>query len=923
MTSLDRPGTDRPSDRSGRPGVPAAIDQVDHPMYLYRPIFDGDVIDDLEIVHINAAARTRPLSQHLRVGDRASEMFVDVSLALDAAEVAWRVGTAPTYSIRRHGLLGDELVTVRFDVTTFRVDDQLAQSVVDLTIADRLALTEGRYRAVLDALSEGVALLTRPEDTTDSVDIVYENPASTAIEDLAVHDELQIVDRVRETGQTEIVEIGQTDTGSQRALRVAYHPLDDGVVRVIVDQTAERALLQLAERESHRQREVLDQVMEAVGIWTPVRDPSGRLIDLVVVWRNAAAERLGAGRIKLGDRLSDVLVDPGPRAGFLAMAEAVLTSGEPVEHQYRSPEDDSYPIQSSTGRIRFFAAQGELVVAVLDDSELADATSALTTTEARLRTTLDGVSDTVATWIPVRDETGAVVDFTLSYGNPAMTAAIPLGTRLSHIGADVDLIALALRALEIPGPHTVTTSFDDGGQVRTWQLTAVAVGDEVVGTGVDLTELVARNAELGWLAAHDPVSQLLNRNGLLDQLGTMVETERRTLALLWIEASELDMIRHTFGFATADLVVEAVAARLEQLAAETGAIAARPEDGAFAVILPMTETATAIIQRAAVIIESLTRPIDVDGLSLLVGPHGGVVIAPLNGHDPGVVTKRAKTAAAEARRTGSTLVRWRQEIGADQRARASLLGEFERGLRLGQVSMSYQPTFCARTGAFTGAEALARWHHPERGLIPPSLFVPSVEATALIRPFSRWAIETALSSWQALAELAPDSRVAVNLPVPLIADAAFADLVVDTFLRTGLHPRQLQVEITERGLSTPIQELVAGLSMLTELGVEIALDDFGAGQSSLAFLRDLPLHEVKIDQGFVRNLDFDPTNQAIVRGCVGIARSVGLQVCAEGVETVEEADAARELGCDLLQGHLYGRPMSMERLIALVSDHQT
>lgn len=897
-------------------GLVRTFDALDQPVFVYQPMFDGERIDDLEIIRINDAARTRPLSQHLRVGDLASLAFVEPELAIDAADESWRAGSAPPYSIERRGLLGHDLITVRFEVSTFRIGELIAQTVVDRTLRDPSEVSDDRYRSVLEGLAEGVALLSlgHHNDGRPFIELVYENPASIELGPLALPEELAIVERVHLGRRSEFHEVEHRQRDGLRSLRVGYHPSRDGVTRVVVDQTAERALLRMAERQSDRQREVLDHVMEAVGIWFPLRDEAGVITDLRIDWRNTAAVRLGGHRIQPGQTLSAVLTDEVMFRRLVATATHVMDTGEAVEHRYDVAPTDDVPIESSSGRLRIFRALDKLVVAILDDTELARATQALSTSEARFRTTLDGVSDTVGTWTPVRDEHGRIVDFALGYANRAFAELIPVGAKLGSIRAEHDLVVEARRALEQPGPHTVITRIHDAAGPRTWRLTAVAIGDEVVSTGVELTELVRRTDELAWLAGHDPVSRLRNRNGLLDALQDVLSEERRTLALLWVEVAELDMIRHTFGFATADRVVEILAERLAALADDAGAAAARPEDGAFALVLPLDDTATAVIRRATSIIESLARPVDVDGLSLLVGPHGGIAIAPLNGHDPSVLTKRAKTAASEARRTGSTLIRWRQEVGADQRVRAALLGEFERALRMGQVMMEYQPKFCARTGAFAGAEALARWRHPDRGLIPPSLFVPAIEATALIRPFTRWAIETALSDLQHVLEVVPASRVSVNLPVALIADAGFTDLVVDTFVRTGLHPRQLQVEVTERGIDARVDELTSGLAMLNELGVSIALDDFGAGQSSLAFLRHLPLDEVKIDQVFSTNLHRDPVNRAVVAGCVGIARAVGLTVCAEGVETAEDADAARALDCDLLQGSLLGRPMPIDQL---------
>jgi len=206
--------------------------------------------------------------------------------------------------------------------------------------------------------------------------------------------------------------------------------------------------------------------------------------------------------------------------------------------------------------------------------------------------------------------------------------------------------------------------------------------------------------------------------------------------------------------------------------------------------------------------------------------------------------------------------------------------------------------------------------HPTKGRIGPQAFVEGVEASAMCRPFTLWAIRSALGQWAPVAERFPGAKVAVNVPVPLISDIAFMEQLADELVSIGVDPSWLQIEVTERGLDGSIPDLQAGLEQIAMLGISIALDDFGTGQSSLAFLRKLTLNEVKIDRAFITNLQVDAGNQAIVAACVSIAATSGMRVCAEGVETEEELAAIAELGCDYVQGFLLGRPMAIPTLLS-------
>ena len=314
------------------------------------------------------------------------------------------------------------------------------------------------------------------------------------------------------------------------------------------------------------------------------------------------------------------------------------------------------------------------------------------------------------------------------------------------------------------------------------------------------------------------------------------------------------------------------------VAEQHGAIAAQPEDSALALLIPNVASGSQVHRIAEDLARDLSVPFTSDSMSLLLGPVIGIAIGPLHGTDAATLIRRAQTAAWHAGKTGVDVLRWRADLGAAQHARVSLLGEFDRALGEEQIFLEFQPKFDVGTRELVGAEALVRWMHPTKGRLAPQAFIEGVEASALCRPFTLWAIRDALTRWAPVAERHPQTKVAVNVPVPLLSDLDFLEQLADELVRIGADPSWLQIEITERGLTGNVADLQAGLEQISMLGISVALDDFGTGQSSLAFLRTLPLNEVKIDRAFITNLQVDVANQAIVRACVAIAGTTSMRV---------------------------------------------
>jgi EAL domain-containing protein (putative c-di-GMP-specific phosphodiesterase class I) len=254
----------------------------------------------------------------------------------------------------------------------------------------------------------------------------------------------------------------------------------------------------------------------------------------------------------------------------------------------------------------------------------------------------------------------------------------------------------------------------------------------------------------------------------------------------------------------------------------------------------------------------------------------------------------------------------------DQRvqARRSLEFDLRKALALCEFELFYQPQFDVDSGRATGFEALIRWRHPERGLVPPSGFVPLAEETGLIVPIGEWVLRTACAEAATWPE---DVAVAVNLSPAQFRTGKLVQTVLSTLAATGLSANRLELEITESVLLDNDETNRAVLTQLHELGVRIAVDDFGTGYSSLAYLRSFPFDKIKIDQSFVREMASDADSEAIVRAVVDLGATLGMTTIAEGVETREELERIRAHGCTEIQGFLFGRPTPLEEVRALIA----
>jgi predicted signal transduction protein with EAL and GGDEF domain len=310
----------------------------------------------------------------------------------------------------------------------------------------------------------------------------------------------------------------------------------------------------------------------------------------------------------------------------------------------------------------------------------------------------------------------------------------------------------------------------------------------------------------------------------------------------------------------------------------------------------------------------MAEPFDIDAMQVYVGASVGVSVCPGDGSDADVLLKNADMAMYRAKAEGRNTYRFFEgEMDARLRERRALELDLRRAIALGEFQLFYQPQVDAQTEEITGCEALLRWLHPTRGMVPPSEFIPVAEDIGVIVPLGAWVIQQACRDAAAWPE---SISVAVNLSSAQFKGLSLVQTVVDALEASRLSPLRLELEITESALLADSDSTMATLNHLRGLGVRIAMDDFGTGYSSLSYLRSFPFDKIKIDRSFIKDLGVKEDSLAIVKAVAGLGAALGMSTTAEGVETVEQLRQIREQGCTEVQGYLFGKPCPADQLAA-------
>ncbi len=470
----------------------------------------------------------------------------------------------------------------------------------------------------------------------------------------------------------------------------------------------------------------------------------------------------------------------------------------------------------------------------------------------------------------------------------------------------------------------------DGDIIPLWQSIS-AVRDMqgrvkyFIGVFYDLTEQKRSAAHIHHLAYYDSLTDLPNRQLFKDRCDQAMRMSQRTgkkLCLLFLDLDRFKYVNDSLGHPVGDELLRAVAQRLAQCLRRSDTIARLGGDE-FIVLLQNISGAEDAGKAARKILTALARPFVIQGHRLEVRTSIGVSCYPGDGEDATTLIKNADLAMYQAKEDGRDRFMFYQAHLTDQaNERLFLEGELRKAMQRGELYLHYQPQFDLSDGRLVGSEALLRWRHPERGMISPDKFISIAEDTGLIIPLGEWTLrEACRQAMEWACKGLGLHGIAVNISGVQIERSDLVRSVADILAQTGLPPQFLELEITETYVMRQAQRNVQVLDGLRALGVSLAIDDFGTGQSSLAYLKRLPVDKLKIDRSFISDLPSEENEAAIARAIVALGHSLHLKVLAEGIETPAQAQFLKELGCDEAQGYLFSRPIDAASMEGIISEH--
>ncbi len=493
--------------------------------------------------------------------------------------------------------------------------------------------------------------------------------------------------------------------------------------------------------------------------------------------------------------------------------------------------------------------------------------------------------------------------------------------------ANLDTGALAAQTgksgqieIEIIGSQT--------GKIRTVAVSIVPLPGQnkampgLIATAVDVTDRRRAEMTVRHMAHHDVLTGLVNRaefrNRLEDSLANAARNDR-IVGLAFIDILGFKTVNEAIGHANADKVLKECAERMKKAVRRTDTVARLGPDE-FAIVATNQKDLDGVISFVRKIHSELTREIPVAEREVKLDVAMGITIYPTDDTNPDRLIQNADFAlkrAKEKPRGGYHL--YDQSMHMKIQDRIRLEEEMRLGLDRGEFMLYFQPQIELATGRLVGAEALMRWQHPERGFMPPGEFIPLAESSRLIIPMSEWLIHAAAAqakSWQKFG--IPPFTIGINVSPLHLESGDLADEIALALQRTGLNPRWLDVEITEGMVMTGSTRVLATLERLREIGVGLSIDDFGTGYSSLSYLKKYPFKQLKVDQSFVRGVPDNRDDAAIVEAVVRLGQSLNISVIAEGVETVDQQEFLKSLGCHAAQGYLYGRPMPAQDFVTWI-----
>ncbi len=642
---------------------------------------------------------------------------------------------------------------------------------------------------------------------------------------------------------------------------------------------------------------------------------------------------------RLEEFLRMTIMDIRPSEDAAAVREAVRRNTVPMGPRgvwrHRRKDGSVFDVEI-TAQDLVFQGRPAVVVLAVDVTAQKRVEEALRRSEERYRDLFENAWEPIAT-VDLEDtitEVNAAFENVLGYAREEL-----LGTNIrDYMTAEGRQTAEVERDRKLSGEEKGTRYEQefiarDGRSVILEVSTRVIEEDGhaigVQGTCRDVTARKEAEAELRRLAElnrrqalHDGLTGLPNRAHFREQLDHEVAVCRRTgkeLAVLLIDLDRFKEINDTLGHHYGDLLLVELARRFETVLRQTDTVSRLGGDE-FGMLLAHLDDSQSDTELAlARILEALEEPFVIDGLPLTVELSIGVTFYPRDGDSVDVLLQRADVAMYVAKDAGVAYAFYAQELDTHDPARLALISELRRAIDERELVLHYQPKMNVGAREVCGVEALLRWQHPTLGLVQPAEFIPLAEPTGLIHPLTLYVLDEAIRQCRSWEDAGHRLDVAVNVSMRNLLEPSFPAEVEELLCRNELAGERLTLEITEGAIVTDPARTRLALAKLSGLGVEISIDDFGIGYTSLGYLGRLELNQIKVDRSFVTNMASDEGNAAIVRSIVKLGHDLGLEVVAEGVETQDSWDALERLGCDTIQGYYVSRPLTVDALTALLA----
>ncbi|HRP69950.1 MAG TPA: EAL domain-containing protein, partial [Turneriella sp.] len=671
------------------------------------------------------------------------------------------------------------------------------------------------------------------------------------------------------------------------------------MVGFVQDITEERESDRLIKETNERLSLIFDTLSEGVSLSELVRDEKGNIIDHRILEVNNAFYRIAdyAKNLPVIGGLASELFQI-PREFFTQFWAKHINSKEPTQIEYHSPSSGNHlivttsPLQNN----QFITSFYDITVRKKQELEIKES-------EERHRKLIESIADAVFVHR----------DGVIQYANPSASLLLGAVSTQELVGRNVrDIVPLENRnAVLKQSPLQEAQIIRLNGASVAVEMSATEITfsghDAILLVARDLSERKRAEEKIRYMGQHDQLTQLPNRLLLTDrilQAITFAEFHPTVFAVLVLDVDHFKKINDALGHHKGDLFLQEVAARLLTVVKSIDTLSRQGGDEFLILLNDLTEAKDAA-QVAQKISQLFQTPFQIAESSITASTSIGIATYPHDGRDPETLIRNADIAMYHAKDSGRNQFQfYSSDLNRITHERLELETLLRTAIQKEELTVHYQPQQNLSSGEIESCEALLRWPHPERGFIPPGRFIPIAEETGLITEIGRWVLQKVAEDYKFFSDAGFDSlRISINASAKEIQDANFRSHIRHTVTTGVIPPSVLELEVTESMIMHDTAQAVRTIQELSDLGIRFSIDDFGTGYSSLSYLRELKIHNLKIDQSFVRDLTDDPDDAAIVRTIIGLAKNLRLQVIAEGVETEAQKRFLKVHGCDIIQGY--------------------